>query len=411
MIMSVYRPSRLKEGKRVRSRFYYGQYRFAPDAKLVRVPLYTPDRRMAEDLLRKIVSDEQQAALGLIPVQAIREAAQRKLAEHRDDYIADLRKCGVAEMHAYIVERRLSRLMKECKWECVRDVTADAFVTWRTRQSKSPTTLNQYRDGMIGFLKWMQRQGRLAANPLAVVGKVETRGREVRRRRALSDAELQRLLDAVPPERRAVYVAATFTGLRRGELAQLTWDDVNLDHANPFVRVRASITKNHEEALLPLHGDVVSALESIRPAEADPHTRVFGRIPSIRRYRQDLTKAEISYLDGGGRQADFHSLRHTFGTNLGRAGVQPRVAMELMRHADMRLTTRIYTDASKLPTSAAIASLPGVTLVPPEICAQPDAQKDAQSAVLSGVAKSRQVADADPISAAESVSVEAVTHA
>jgi hypothetical protein len=34
---------------------------------------------------------------------------------------------------------------------------------------------------------------------------------------------------------------------------------------------------------------------------------------------------------------------------LARSGVSPRVAMELMRHSDMRLTTKTYTDAMSLP--------------------------------------------------------------
>jgi hypothetical protein len=38
----------------------------------------------------------------------------------------------------------------------------------------------------------------------------------------------------------------------------------------------------------------------------------------------------------------------------------PRVAMELMRHSDLRLTMKVYTDATCLPTTAAIDSLPGL---------------------------------------------------
>jgi len=38
------------------------------------------------------------------------------------------------------------------------------------------------------------------------------------------------------------------------------------------------------------------------------------------------------------RRVDFHSLRHTFGTMFSLSGVTPRVAMDLMRHRDMRLT-------------------------------------------------------------------------
>lgn len=40
------------------------------------------------------------------------------------------------------------------------------------------------------------------------------------------------------------------------------------------------------------------------------------------------------------------------------AGGNPRTAMELMRHSDIKLTTQIYTDANQLPKVAAIHRLP-----------------------------------------------------
>ena len=55
---------------------------------------------------------------------------------------------------------------------------------------------------------------------------------------------------------------------------------------------------------------------------------------------------------------DFHALRHTLGTNLALAGTAPRVAMEAMRHSDMRLTTKTYTDTGMLPVSDAVTKLP-----------------------------------------------------
>jgi len=59
-----------------------------------------------------------------------------------------------------------------------------------------------------------------------------------------------------------------------------------------------------------------------------------------------------------GLRADFHSLRHTLATNLARAGTAPRVAMEIMRHSDMRLTAKTYTDAGLLPIADAVLNLP-----------------------------------------------------
>ena len=55
---------------------------------------------------------------------------------------------------------------------------------------------------------------------------------------------------------------------------------------------------------------------------------------------------------------DFHALRLTFGTNLVLSGAHPRVVQELMRHSDIRLTMKLYTDASKLPMREAVAALP-----------------------------------------------------
>jgi integrase len=72
----------------------------------------------------------------------------------------------------------------------------------------------------------------------------------------------------VSGSRGVVYLTAAFTGLRRGELLQLEWRDLHLDAERPFVNVRASISKNHKQAMLPLHSDLVAALSRLREAGA-----------------------------------------------------------------------------------------------------------------------------------------------
>jgi len=170
-------------------------------------------------------------------------------------------------------------------------------------------------------------------------------------------------------------------------------------------------TKNRLEAVLPLHGDVVDAVKVVHPEHADADDLVFNAIPSVSQLRKDLVKAGIVYKDRQGRQADFHSLRYTFGTNLGRAGVQPRVAMELMRHADMRLTMNIYTDASKLPTSTAVASLPSVLPMGENGYAQGNAQNDAQNSVPRGSSKSAGVVTGPSRKAATEPNADEQAHA
>ena len=72
-------------------------------------------------------------------------------------------------------------------------------------------------------------------------------------------------------------------------------------------------------------------------------------VPTAKTLLIDLAACGIKGVDEHGRHLDFHALRHTFATMLARAGVSPRVAMELMRHSDMRLTAKTYTDAMSLP--------------------------------------------------------------
>ena len=108
----------------------------------------------------------------------------------------------------------------------------------------------------------------------------------------------------------------------------------------------------------------------------DKSSKVFGKLPRMDQFREDLERAGIQYKDSMGRQADFHALRHTLGTNLQRAGVQPRIAQELMRHSDMRLTQNVYTDITQLPTDEAIESLPSIL--------GDDSQRDSQKLGVDG---------------------------
>ena len=58
-----------------------------------------------------------------------------------------------------------------------------------------------------------------------------------------------------------------------------------------------------------------------------------------------------------GRFSDFHALRYTFNTWLHTNGVPQRMAQELMRHSDLRLTDQVYLDSSLLPLQDCMRSI------------------------------------------------------
>jgi integrase len=383
MIVTVFKPKRRKNGKITAARMYRGRYRLSDDARITDVPLRTSDKQVATQRLQQIVQEKQQERAGIIPSREQRETAMRPLVESVADFIQTRVSIGRNEKYVKELKSKLLKLAAECSWNKATDITADSFEKWRGRQTLSAKTKNEYFHGLTVFLRWLERREKIALNPLRHVQMVVDTGKNKRERRAFTVDELRRLV-AVAGPRGAVYLAAAFTGIRRGELRQLEWRDFHLDGAEPFVNVRASISKNHKQAALPLTSEVVVALRQCRQSEASPGDLVFsGMIPRMERFRKDLETAGIPYIDAKGEFADFHSLRKTFSTMLILAGVSQRVVMELMRHSDPRLTTKTYTDAGQLPLGATIRGLPLLNASEPA-----DSQIDSQKLVTDSPSQS-----------------------
>jgi integrase len=353
----VFKHKRRVNGRIVASRCWYGRYKLPGDLCAKTVPLETTDKDVARGRLLKIVGRLEREAAGVGVPEHLREAAQKSLAAHMEDFLADLRASGRAEMYQANLRCRLTKLLKDCGWQYPKDVNADSFMAWRSGQSLAAKTLNDYLDAANGLMKWMQRAARLEGNPLKTVGKGKTAGREAVQRRALTDDEVRRLLE-VGGSRKAVYLTALNSGLRRAELAALQKGDCFLYGDNAYLKVRASTTKNNKAATIWLNDEVAAELKKLVKPSADLNESVFERIPDMDQFRKDLAAAGIRYVDEQGRRADFHALRHTLATNLARCGVLPRVAMEFMRHSEMRLTNKTYTDVAHLPLAEAAEMLP-----------------------------------------------------
>ena len=359
MMKHVYRPRKRVKGKLVVGRIYRLRFRLSGQVgEPTDISLQTSDQRVAEEKARKIIQEKEQELAGIIPPASLRLAADRALADHLADYIADLEKVGRDESYTYTLDRRLSALLKDCGWKLVRDITPDSFQAWRGRQRMSPKTLNDYLAAVISMCGWLIRNGRMVSNPLLAVARVETRGKETRIRRAFTPDEIRKLLEVSGP-RATLYLTALHTGLRRAELEGLRWGDVHLDAAPPYLTVRASMSKNHKEASLPLHPELAARLMTLRPVNAAADGLVFAKLNRMVEFKRDLADAGIPFLDAHGRRADFHSFRHTCATNLHLAGVAPRTAMEVLRHSDMKLTAKVYTDTRLLPLAEELRRMPG----------------------------------------------------
>jgi integrase len=362
VICYVFRPSRRINGKVHRVANYSGKLRMEWEVGYPEViALKTPDKREAQRKLDEERILREKEHNGLLPPRAAREAAKQPLQALHSAFLAGLRGTGATQGTLDKYESNFRTLTVGTGWQTLANVSARSFCDWRAGSKLAPKTLNDILKNASTFLNTLVAQKVLPENPLAHVRRADTRLVE-RFRRALDLEEQKKLLAKAPHFRSVIYLLVLETGMRRKEMHELKVGDFCFDTPAPFVLLPASITKNKKPAHMRLRPHVVAAVKSILPENPLPSEWVFHRrVPRISTIKRDLAAAGILFETENGR-VDLHALRVTFCTNLLNANVHPRVVQELMRHSDLKLTMKAYTDPSQLPLAAALESLPVMTL-------------------------------------------------
>lgn len=177
-------------------------------------------------------------------------------------------------------------------------------------------------------------------------------------RRALSSGQFKRLVAELRPanEHDCAWLLAASMGLRRGEICGLSWGDVSFEENLADVHCSYDRRRNLKRPktaagmrLLPLTPELASALETHRQTqlarglacnEQDPVivTKAGTRVhPDImeRWWANDRDRLGLSGFC-------LHELRHSYLTELARAGVHPKVMQDLAGHANSKITMDIY---------------------------------------------------------------------
>src|SRR5262249_61329370 len=133
-------------------------------------------------------------------------------------------------------------------------------------------------------------------------------------------------------------------GLRRKELRSMRVKHLRLGHSAPHVFLPGELTKNGEDAQLPLRPEFATRLQSWVDGKApdDPIFTIPRYDELLKALKKDLAFAHIPYRDELGGVFDFHSLRKSLGTQLRFAGVDPSVSKQMCRDSAMRLTEIVY---------------------------------------------------------------------
>jgi integrase len=181
------------------------------------------------------------------------------------------------------------------------------------------------------------------------------------RDRVLSGDEFERLSKNTSGHIRGVIMMGYYTGMRKGEILNLTWDKVDLQ--NRMIRLEAEDTKDREKRNIPICDELYSLLASMpnRLHDSGQANHVFQfkgePVRDIRTgLRRACKKAKIKYgrfVKGG---FIFHDLRHTFNTNMRKAGVAESVIMRVTGHSTREMFDR-YNTIDESDTRRAVAQM------------------------------------------------------
>ncbi|OGW37453.1 MAG: hypothetical protein A2Y97_00075 [Nitrospirae bacterium RBG_13_39_12] len=155
-----------------------------------------------------------------------------------------------------------------------------------------------------------------------------------KRLRYLSTEECQALINACDNHLKPIVVTAVNTGMRKGEILSLKWDNVDLRHG--FILL--DVTKNGERREIPINDTLRITLQGITRRLDIPY--VFYD-QNIGKAYQDVKRSFKTALRRTGiRDFHFHDLRHTFASHLVMAGVDLTTVSRLLGHKTLTMTLR-----------------------------------------------------------------------
>jgi integrase len=199
-------------------------------------------------------------------------------------------------------------------------------------------------------------------------------------RRGFTIPEIRRVLEVANNEWRSLIFFGLYTGQRLGDLARLTWQ--NVDFARDEIRFVSR--KTGRTMIIPIAPPLRAQIEKL-PAGDDPHQslhpRAFASIEASggitntlsRQFRELLAdaglatpKAHRTTEAAPGRngprelsQISFHSLRHTATSLMKNAGINASVVMDIIGHESEAISAH-YTHIDEDTKRRAIAKLPRI---------------------------------------------------
>lgn len=240
--------------------------------------------------------------------------------------------------------------------ERIGDIKAFRIEEWLKSLDKADATKSKTKAVFSVLYQHALRYGWAERNPLREVRQSAKRRQEPD---VLTPEEVSTLVSRLPNHARAMAIVAAVTGLRRGELIGLKWEDVDFDNAK--IHVRRSLVDQVEgepkteasKRPLPMEPALAFALNRWKGQTqySKPGDWVFasgfsaGRTPYWPGMILERVIQPAAREIGIAKRIGWHTFRRTVATLLLSSGADVKVAQDLMRHASPVMTLGTYAQA------------------------------------------------------------------
>ena len=250
---------------------------------------------------------------------------------------------------------------------------------WLSGLELAPKSKGHIRSIMHILFNWAMKWELIdldKMNPMKLV-RVEGSSKRLRQPRTLTIKEFRSLLERLEEPIRTMCIVAACLGLRASEVAGLQWGD--FDWGNCLVHIQRGFVIGYVDEVkttnsnrsLPVHRALATRLLEYKKETAPDANDTDWLFPSpygTGRPRWPWTIQRTHLLPAGIRaglgRIGWHTFRHSYSTLLRALRVDLKVQQELLRHADIRTTMNIYTQA--MPDAMRRANSRVVEMVLPE---------------------------------------------
>jgi integrase len=278
------------------------------------------------------------------------------VSHYKETELADDNPRKTARTKAVYKQQLDSHILPRWQESRLKDIRAITVECWLSELPFAPATRSKTRNILSALYEHAMRYGWASANPIKQVRQSAKRLSEPD---VLTVEEISSLLTELAEPCRTLILAAVLTGLRRGELFGLQWQDVDFEKS--VLHIRRSIvdqvvgrTKTiGSNRPLPLNADLSRALAAWKQAApfaqaadwvfASPNSRgVKPYWPNALMVRQIKPAASRAGID---KVIGWHTFRRSFATLLQSSGANVKTSQELMRHATPVMTLGTYAQA------------------------------------------------------------------